>query len=77
MRNLRLLEKRVQQAVERLKRLSEERRRLEDELQELRGQLEQMQQAIPTTDDGQQEWAGQRAQIATLVRQTLSELTAD
>jgi hypothetical protein len=73
MRNIKLLEKRVHQAVERLKQLSEDRRRLEDELRALRGQLEQIQPG----DNGQQEWVGQRAQIEALVRETLSELTAD
>jgi len=73
MRNIRLLEKRVHQAVERLKQLSEDRRRLEDELRAVRGQLEQIQ----PDDNGRQEWVGQRAQIEALVRETLSELTAD
>ena len=73
MKNIRLLEKRVHQAVERLKQLSEDRRRLEDELRALRGQLEQFQ----PDDNGQQEWVGQRAQIEALVRETLSELTAE
>ena len=73
MRNIRLLEKRVHQAVERLKQLSEDRRRLEDELRALRGQLEEFR----PDDKGQQEWVGQRAQIEALVRETLSELTAD
>ena len=73
MRNIRLLEKRVHQAVERLKQLSEDRRRLEDELRALRGQLE----GIQPDDKGHHEWVGQRAQIEALVRETLSELTAD
>jgi len=66
----------VHQAVERLKQLSEDRRRLEDELRVLRVQLEQMEQAQPD-DNGHQEWMGQRAQIEALVRETLTELTAD
>jgi hypothetical protein len=79
MKNISLLEKRVHQAVERLKQLSEDRRRLEDELRALRGQLEQVQsvQSVQDDDNGQHEWSGQRTQIEALVRETLSELTAD
>ena len=79
MKNIRLLEKRVHQAVERLKQLSEDRRRLEDELRALRGQLEQVQsvQSVQDDDNGQHEWSGQRTQIEALVRETLTELTAD
>jgi uncharacterized protein (DUF3084 family) len=80
MKNISLLEKRVHQAVERLKQLSEDRRRLEDELRALRGQLEQVQAVSDTVsddDNGQHEWSGQRTQIGALVRETLSELTAD
>ena len=73
MRNIRLLEKRVHQAVERLKQLSEDRHRLEDELRALRDQLERLQ----PDDNGRQEWMGQRAQIEVLIRDTLAELTAD
>jgi predicted nuclease with TOPRIM domain len=76
MKNIRLLEKRVHQAVERLKQLSEERRRLEEELHTLRRHVEAA-HAAGSDGDAEREWAGQRAQIATLVRETLSELTAD
>jgi hypothetical protein len=75
MKNIKLLEKRVQQACERLKQLSEERRQLEEEVRSLRSRL--VDSAPEADDEATRQWAGRREQIATLVRETLSELGAD
>ena len=76
MKNIRLLEQRVLQAVERLKQMSVERGRLEMELQDLRRQLE-LAEASAAEVEGSQDWNAQRSRIATLVRDTLSEMAVD
>jgi hypothetical protein len=76
MKNIRLLEKRVQQAVERLRQLTEERGRLDEEIRDLRRQLDEALETGATAGEAQA-WERQRAEVAAVVRETLSELAAD
>ena len=74
-RNIRLLEKRVKQAVERLQQLSTERERLDEELKALRQQLESLEnEASETERSDEPEWVDRRAEVVSLIRETLTEL---
>ena len=75
MKNIRLLEDRVSQAIRRLRQLSDERKRLEDELRSLRRELE-ARPAAPADEsgDGREVWQAERAQIVAVIRETLQDL---
>jgi chromosome segregation ATPase len=75
MRNIRLLEKRVKQAVERLQEISTERERLEEELRTLRHELESREnEASEGSGPQEAQWLNRRAEAVTLIRETLTEL---
>jgi FtsZ-binding cell division protein ZapB len=77
-RNIRLLEKRVKQAVERLQQLSTERERLDEELKALRQQLESLEsEASERGRSDEAEWVDRRAEVVSLIRETLTELRPD
>jgi hypothetical protein len=74
-KNIKLLEERVLQAAGRLRELSAERDQLTSELLLLRQQLESVEQNVPVdSDDREGNWQSQKAEVITLIRQTLSEL---
>jgi outer membrane murein-binding lipoprotein Lpp len=74
-KNIKLLEERVLQAAGRLRELSAERDQLTNELLALRQQLESAEQNAPVdSDDLEGNWQSQKAEVITLIRQTLSEL---
>jgi len=74
-RNIRLLEKRVKQAVDRLRQLSSERERLDEELKTLRQQLESLEnEASESVRSDETEWVDRRAEVVSLIRETLTEL---
>ena len=74
-RNIRLLEKRVKQAVDRLRQLSTERERLDEELKTLRQQLESLEnEASESVRSDEAEWVDRRAEVVSLIRETLTEL---
>ena len=74
-KNIKLLEERVLQAVGRLRELSAEREELQSELLSLRQQLESIEQnGSADSDEREENWQSQKADVITLIRQTLSEL---
>jgi len=75
MRNIRLLEQRVKQAVERLQEVSTERERLEEELRTLRTELESREnEASAGPGPREAEWLDRRGEAVSLIRETLTEL---
>ena len=72
--SIRILEKRVAQAVDRLRELNEEKTQLGAELDSLRLQLESRGAGDDGTDFA---WREQRDQAMNIVRQALAELRAD
>ena len=75
MRNIRLLEDRVSQAIRRLRQLSDDRKKLEDELRSLRRELEtRPAAAADESGDGTENWQAERAQIVATIRETLQDL---
>jgi len=74
-KNIKLLEERVLQAAGRLRELSVEREQLKSELLSLRQQLESIEQNVSgDSDDREGNWQSQKAEVITLIGQTLSEL---
>ena len=74
-KNIKLLEECVLQAVGRLRELSAEREELQRELLSLRQQLESIEQnGSADSDERGGNWQSQKADVITLIRQTLSEL---
>ena len=80
-KRVRILEKRVQQAVHRLRELSGERDKLREELVTLRTEWETS--AAPpdggaeATERDPEDWTIRRREALSLIRETLSELRAD
>lgn len=78
-KRVRILEKRVAQAAERLRELSAERAKLREELSASRAEREVSAIApedAATEGDGE-EWNIRRREAVALIRDTLSELRAD
>lgn len=68
-----LLEEWVSKAVDRLKRLSQERDDLEEEIRTLRSQLAGVELRAEAASD----WPAQRAQLASVLRETVATLRGD
>jgi len=76
-KNIKLLEDRVEQVIERLQSLSSERRTLEEELWETRAALETaLAEPVPTGADPKH-GALEREQILMTIRETLADLRAE
>jgi hypothetical protein len=74
-KNIKLLEERVLQAAGRLRQLSAERRELENELLSLRKRAESLEQSGSAEwAEREENWQTQKAEVITLIRQTLDEL---
>ena len=74
-KNIKLLEERVLQAAGRLRELSAEREELKSELLSLRQQLESAEQSSAADSEGRQkDWQSEKAEVITLIRQTLADL---
>lgn len=71
MKNIRLLEDRVQRVIARLESLSEEKKALEAELAAVRAEL----QSRPADGD-EENWVAERTELVQSLEETLSELRA-
>ena len=73
--NIKLLEERVLQVVERLRGLSAERKQLESELRSLREQIEGAAEGSPAASGKEREaWRAQKAVAIDVIRRTIDEL---
>jgi uncharacterized coiled-coil DUF342 family protein len=74
-KNIKLLEERVLQAAGRLRELAVEREELQSELLSLRQQLESLEQGdAADSDEREEDWQSHKAEVVTVIRQTLAEL---
>jgi cell division protein FtsB len=73
--NIKLLEERVLQVVERLRELSAERKQLESELRSLREHVESVEQGKPAASARERkDWRSQKAVTIDVIRRTIAEL---
>ena len=73
--NIKLLEERVLQVVERLRGLTAERKQLESELRSLREQLEGVAHGDSVASEEEREtWRAQKAVTIDVIRRTIAEL---
>jgi len=74
-KNIKLLEERVLLAAGRLRELSAEREELKSELLSLRQRLESAEQGgAADSEESGEDWQSQKAEVITLIRQTLADL---
>ena len=82
--NTKLLEEKVESAVQRLKELSEERKRLESEVRTVQTRLDRAERerlaredASPAAEEASAGWPEQKATIVATLKETIADLRSD
>lgn len=75
--NIRLLEQRIRQVVDRLRETAEERDRLQGELETLRSRLDAFEGAPDAEDVPASDWTANLGEVRGVLREAIEELRAD